>query len=52
MLRITTDEDLQTLTLRLEGRLEGPWVAVLAQCFSGALSTLVIVGFVPSVGVA
>ena len=37
MLRITTDKNPQALTLRLEGRLEGPWVAVLAQCWSGAL---------------
>ena len=37
MLRITTDKNEQALTLRLEGRLEGPWVAVLAQCWSGSL---------------
>ena len=37
MLRITTDKNAQALTLRLEGRLEGPWVAVLAQCWSDAL---------------
>ena len=37
MLRITTDKNAQALTLRLEGRLEGPWIAVLAQCWSGAL---------------
>ena len=36
MLRITTKEDPQSLTLRLEGRLEGPWVAVLAQCWDNA----------------
>ena len=40
MLRITTNNDPQALTLRLEGRLEGPWVAVLAQCWSGALLNL------------
>jgi len=27
VLRITNDEGSQALTLRLEGRLEGPWVA-------------------------
>ena len=37
MLRITTDKNAQALVLRLEGRLDGPWVAVLAQCWSGAL---------------
>jgi hypothetical protein len=37
MLRITTDQSSQVLTLRLEGRLEGPWVAVLAQCWRKAL---------------
>ena len=37
MLRITTDKNTQCLTLRLEGRLEGPWVAVLGQSFTGAL---------------
>jgi hypothetical protein len=40
MLRITTDKNTQCLTLRLEGRLEGPWVAVLTQSFSGALHKL------------
>jgi hypothetical protein len=39
MLRITNTTTEQTLTLRLEGRLEGPWVAVLAQCWSTALPT-------------
>ena len=37
MLRITTDKNVQALTLRLEGRLEGAWVAVLAKSFSSAL---------------
>src|SRR5271165_5291405 len=37
MLRITTDETPEVLTLRLEGRLEGPWVEVLTECWSGAL---------------
>jgi len=40
MLRITTNHCPQALTLRLEGRLEGPWIAVLAQCWSGALPNL------------
>jgi ABC-type transporter Mla MlaB component len=38
MLRITTDEKTQCRTLRLEGRLEGPWVAVLARCFRSAVA--------------
>jgi anti-anti-sigma regulatory factor len=38
MLRITTNTSPHALVLRLEGRLEGPWVAVLAQCFSSALT--------------
>jgi ABC-type transporter Mla MlaB component len=38
MLRITTDPKANALVLRLEGRLEGPWVAVLAQCFSSAVT--------------
>lgn len=38
MLRITTDKTSQALTLRLEGRLEGPWVGVLAECWGNALS--------------
>ena len=38
MLRITTNASRHGLVLRLEGRLEGPWVAVLAQCFSNALT--------------
>lgn len=37
MLRITTDEDPLALTLRLEGRLQGPWVEVLTKCWHGAL---------------
>jgi hypothetical protein len=36
MLRITTDDNPQVLTLRLEGRLEGPWVEVLTECWRGA----------------
>ncbi len=33
MLRITTHENSEVFTLRLEGRLEGPWVEVLTQCW-------------------
>jgi len=40
MLRITTDKNAQTLVLRIEGRLEGPWVAVLEQSWRRALATL------------
>ena len=39
MLRITTNTSRHALVLRLEGRLQGPWVAVLEQSFTGALST-------------
>ena len=38
MLRITIDHDPQVLTLRLEGRPEGPWVALLAGCWSTELA--------------
>jgi anti-anti-sigma regulatory factor len=38
MLRITTDENPKVLTLRLEGRLEGPWVDVLTESWRGALA--------------
>jgi anti-anti-sigma regulatory factor len=37
MLRITTDDKPKCLTLRLEGRLHGPWVPVLDECWSKAL---------------
>ena len=40
MLRITSEKNKQCLTLRLEGRLEGPWVGVLGQSFSGTLRKL------------
>jgi anti-anti-sigma regulatory factor len=40
MLRITTNNTAHVLVLRLEGRLEGPWVAVLAQCFGLAVRNL------------
>ena len=38
MLRITTDKNSHALVLRLEGRLEGPWVQVLDQSFRSALT--------------
>jgi hypothetical protein len=38
MLRITIDHNPQVLTFRLEGRLEGPWVALLADCWSTQLA--------------
>jgi ABC-type transporter Mla MlaB component len=37
MLRITTDESSQAFTLRLEGRLYGPWIEVLALCWNSVL---------------
>jgi ABC-type transporter Mla MlaB component len=37
MFRITTEENRQVLTFRLEGRLEGPWVEVLTECWVNAL---------------
>jgi hypothetical protein len=40
MLRITTHKTPQALTLRLEGRLEGPWVAVLTRCWGRTRSRL------------
>ncbi len=40
MLRITTNESPQVVTMRLEGRLEGPWVEVLAQSFGNTLTKL------------
>jgi anti-anti-sigma regulatory factor len=35
MLRITADDHARVLTFRLEGRLEGPWVRELEQCWRG-----------------
>ena len=35
MLRITTQDNPRTLVFRLEGRLEGPWVAELEKCWRG-----------------
>lgn len=37
MLRITTNESARALTFRLEGRLEGPWVRELEQCWRSLL---------------
>jgi anti-anti-sigma regulatory factor len=37
MLRITTSDSPRVLTLRLEGRLEGPWVRELEQCWRSML---------------
>ncbi len=37
MLRITTSECPRVLTLQLEGRLEGPWVRELEQCWQSLL---------------
>lgn len=33
MLRITVDENPTALTFKLEGRLAGPWVRVLQECW-------------------
>ncbi len=33
MLRITAQDNPRLLTFRLEGRLEGPWVAELERCW-------------------
>lgn len=38
MLRITADDNPRVLTFRLEGRLEGPWVDELEQCWRGLLN--------------
>src|SRR4051812_41866624 len=38
MLRITVDDAPRTLTVRLEGRLAGPWVRELERCCQGALA--------------
>ena len=38
MLRITTEQDDKTLTLRLEGQVEGPWVEVLRKTWSDLVS--------------
>jgi hypothetical protein len=38
MLRITIFDAPRVLTFRLEGRLEGPWVSELEECWRGALA--------------
>jgi hypothetical protein len=38
MLRITTQNDTQLLTFRLEGRLLGPWVTELRDCWQSKVS--------------
>lgn len=37
MLRITTNRDQNSLTLRLEGQIEGPWVEVLRNAWGEAM---------------
>ena len=39
MLRITIHNAPPTLTFRLEGRLAGPWVRELEECWRGALAS-------------
>ena len=38
MLRITLHEKPEALTFQLEGRLAGPWVGVLEDCWQSALA--------------
>jgi hypothetical protein len=38
MMRITVDQTPRALTFRLEGRLAGPWVRELEECWRGALA--------------
>lgn len=38
MLRITVHDDPRALTFQLEGRLAGPWVQELEECWQGVLS--------------
>ena len=38
MLRITVHDEQGSLTFQLEGRLAGPWVRVLEECWPGALA--------------
>jgi anti-anti-sigma regulatory factor len=40
MLRITAHDNPRVLTLRLEGRLEGPWAAELERCWKSTLASL------------
>jgi len=39
MLRVTIHDAPPTLTFRLEGRLAGPWVRELEECWRGALAS-------------
>lgn len=39
-MRITAQDNPRVLTLRLEGRLEGPWAAELEKCWKETLATL------------
>jgi ABC-type transporter Mla MlaB component len=38
MLRITVHDKLNALTFQLEGRLAGPWVDVLEECWQSAVA--------------
>jgi ABC-type transporter Mla MlaB component len=38
MLRITVHDNLHALTFQLEGRLAGPWVRVLEECWQSTLA--------------
>jgi ABC-type transporter Mla MlaB component len=38
MLRITVHDEPEALTFQLEGRLAGPWVRVLQECWQSALA--------------
>jgi ABC-type transporter Mla MlaB component len=40
MLRITAHDNPRVLTLKLEGRLEGPWAAELEKCWKNILAIL------------
>jgi anti-anti-sigma regulatory factor len=40
MLRITIDEKSDSVVLRLEGKLIGPWVEEVEQCWRNAFATL------------
>src|SRR5438132_2650440 len=39
MLRITVHDSPKTLTFQLEGRVAGPWVRVLEECWQNALAS-------------
>ena len=39
MFRITTHEDVGTVRLKLEGKLKGPWVPEMEQCWRAVSST-------------